>query len=446
MPFMKKAISNKDIDGGLENKHLVNVLSLGVKNDGSVDCTDIIHKALAEGKSLFFPNGIYLLEYLELKSYNVIIGENEHETILQPKESTRESFISICKGACNHIRFENFKIKKSPNSGQIGIDIRANFPTEGYQHGGLWDSVFRNIYLTEAIESSMWDGIGMRISGSGNNSLLPIQLNIFEKVNIWSNNKLNINNIPLIIEGQVEQNLFNRCTFSGTDVSLTLDNLNNSAAIFRRRRNDEGTIEGDAGGGSNTFLQCYFGNCPRCISFERSLGPRFINCYYENARQLAYISTVSTLFINGGVFGITSTENYLIESDYTGNEIYLSDITKIANIKCRGVNMVNCRLVNTIYDERACTTNEVEFLEQYSMIHFKHSESEITIDTISPSDLLKSYNEFYLQIQKKDGKVINFSSSGGNIYNDLTLDISSKSYLIKVTKIPYLNKYKLETI
>ena len=31
---------------------------------------------------------------------------------------------------------------------------------------------------------------------------------IFEKVNIWSNNKLNINNIPLIIEGQVEQNFF----------------------------------------------------------------------------------------------------------------------------------------------------------------------------------------------------------------------------------------------
>ena len=61
----------------IENKHLVNVLSLGVKNDGSVDCTHIIHKALAEGKSLYFPNGTYLLEYLELNAKNILIGESE---------------------------------------------------------------------------------------------------------------------------------------------------------------------------------------------------------------------------------------------------------------------------------------------------------------------------------------------------------------------------------
>lgn len=93
MPFTKKAISNKDIDGGLENKHLVNVLSLGVKNDGSVDCTDIIHKALAEGKSLYFPNGTYLLEYIELNAKNVLIGENEASTILKPNISTKPAFI-----------------------------------------------------------------------------------------------------------------------------------------------------------------------------------------------------------------------------------------------------------------------------------------------------------------------------------------------------------------
>ena len=108
--FYKKAISNKDIDGGLENKHLVNVLSLGVKNDGSVDCTDIIHKALAEGKSLYFPNGTYLLEYIELNAKNVLIGENEASTILKPNISTKPAFIYIAKGACNYIRFENFKI------------------------------------------------------------------------------------------------------------------------------------------------------------------------------------------------------------------------------------------------------------------------------------------------------------------------------------------------
>ena len=148
----------------------------------------------------------------------------------------------------------------------------------------------------------MWDGIGMRISGSGNNSLLPIQLNIFEKVNIWSNNKLNINNIPLIIEGQVEQNLFNRCTFSGIDYTKEMTDLNSTSGIFRRRRANDGSIEGDMGGGSNTFTQCYFGNNPCCLSFERSWNPTFINCYYENARQLINMKVSSTATIIGGAF------------------------------------------------------------------------------------------------------------------------------------------------
>ena len=38
----------------LRNKHLTNVLSLGVKNDGSKDCTEIIHNALANGEPLYF--------------------------------------------------------------------------------------------------------------------------------------------------------------------------------------------------------------------------------------------------------------------------------------------------------------------------------------------------------------------------------------------------------
>ena len=430
----------------IENKHLVNVLSLGVKNDGSVDCTHIIHKALVEGKSLYFPNGTYLLEYLELNAKNILIGESESSTILKPNASTKPAFIYIGAGACNHIRFENFNIQKSPNPGQIGIDIRANFPNEGYQHGGLWDSVFRNIYLTGAVESSMWNGIGMRISGSGDNSLLPIQLNIFEKVNIWSNNKLNINNIPLIIEGQVEQNLFNRCTFSGADNKKEITDLNSTSGIFRRRRTDVGSIEGDQGGGANTFTQCYFGNNSRCLSFERSWNPTFINCYYENARQFINIGASSTATIIGGAFLNVVGETNLIVSDYSQNKLYLNNLNLTGTIYCRGANMVGCDFKNTMYDETACTNSEVSFFEQYSIIHFNHSESEVTINIISPSNILKSYNEFYLQIPVKNGKLINFSSSGGNIYNNLTLDISSKPYLIKATKIPYLNKYKLEII
>ena len=96
----------------------------------------------------------------------------------------------------------------------------------------------------------------------------------------------------------MEQNLFNRCTFSGTDYNKEIDDLNSTSGIFRRRRADDGSIEGDQGGGANTFTQWYFGNNSRCLSFERSWNPTFINCYYENARQLIDIKATKIPYLN----------------------------------------------------------------------------------------------------------------------------------------------------
>ena len=244
----------------------------------------------------------------------------------------------------------------------------------------------------------------------------------------------------------MEQNLFNRCTFSGADNEKEITDLNSTSGIFRRRRTDVGSIEGDQGGGANTFTQCYFGNNSRCLSFERSSNPTFINCYYENARQFINMGTTSTATIVSGAFLNVVGEVNLIVSDYTKNRLNLDNLNLTGTISCRGANILGCDFKNIMYDETATTSSEISLMDQYSIIHFNHSESEVTINIISPSNILKSYNEFYLQIPVKNGKLINFSSSGGNIYNNLTLDISSKPYLIKATKIPYLNKYKLEII
>ena len=112
---------------GEESLCLTNVLSLGVKNDKSVDCTDIIHKALADGKALYFPRGEYLMRYLELNMGDVLIGDNSMYTTLVPAVSNEKSFVRIAKGPVIHVRFENFWIDKSPNPGQIGIDIKSEY-------------------------------------------------------------------------------------------------------------------------------------------------------------------------------------------------------------------------------------------------------------------------------------------------------------------------------
>ena len=427
-----------------ENKQMINVLSLGVKNDGSIDCTDIIHQA-KKSYALFFPKGTYLLEYLKLCTGDVIIGESESNTFLKPNTSSKESFVFLEKGAVNNVRWENFNIKKSPNAGQIGIHLRAEFDDTRI-HGGLWNSSIKNIYLTTDVKGYAWDGIGLKIVGSGNNILLPIQLNTFEKVNIWSDNENNPNNIPLIVEGQVEQNSFIRCTFSGVVYDKSITDLNNVAGLFRRKRNSNGSIDGDQGGGSNTFLQCYFGNVGRCLKFERSYNPTFINCYYENARQFLNINTIGKATIIGGSFLNVKGEEFDIVSDDTKNELVISNVAVSMKAKCKGLNYIGNAITNKVYGEIAVSNNEIIFSDVYTLIHCNHKTNEVTINKLTPDSILKCYTDFYFNFIAKTGKQINFSKSEGNILNDLSINISETSIRIKATFIPYLNKYKVEVL
>ena len=427
-----------------ENKQLINVLSLGVKNDGSIDCTDIIHQA-KKSYALFFPKGTYLLEYLKLCAGDVIIGESECNTTLKPNISSKDSFVFLEKGAVNNVRWENFKIAKSPNDNQIGIHIRAEFD-DSKTHGGLWDSSIKNIYLTTGIKGYAWNGVGLKIVGSGNNILLPIQLNTFEKVNIWTDNENKPNNIPLIIEGQVEQNSFIRCTFSGVVYDKSITDLNNVAGLFRRKRNSNGSIDGDQGGGPNTFLQCYFGNVGRCLKFERSYNPTFINCYYENARQFLNINTIGKATIIGGTFMNVNGEEFNIVSDDTKNELVISNVATSMKAKCKGLNYTGNGITNKVYGEIGVDNTEIIFSDLYNLIHCNHKTNEITINKFSPDTILKSYTEFYFNFISKPNKQINFSKADGNIINDLNINISSDSIRVKATFIPYLNKYKVEVL
>lgn len=435
-----------DVKHGVSvNKQFVNVLSLGVKDDASVDCTSIIHEAKKE-YALFFPRGQYLIEYIELSSNDIIIGESESNTFLIPNHSSKKAFIYLEEGPVNKVKFENFTINKSPNNSQIGINLEANFPKTGYQHGGLWDSTIRNIYLTNAVPEHSWNGIGMKIVGSGDNALLPVQANIFERVNIFTNNVANRDNIPLIVEGQVEQNLFSRCSFSGMDIDKNLSNLENVSGLFRRRRSEDGSVDGDQGGGTNTFIQCYFGNSPTCLKFERSYNPTFINCYYENARRFVRIETVAKATIIGGAFLNVGGADNIIESDYSLCELYLTDSTLKGNVKCRGLNCSSKLLTNSMYDETATTSKIIEFVDEYAVVHCNHSNSSPIIDTLKLSDILNNHKEFYFKLVQKNEKTIKFTKNTGNIFNDLTIDISSSSPVIKATFIPYCNKYKLEVL
>lgn len=310
-------------------------------------------------------------------------------------------------------------------------------------HGGLWNSTFKNIFITVGIESEAWDGVGMRLIGSGNNSQLPIQLNTFEKINIWVNNKSDINNIPLIMEGQVEQNLFSRCTFSGIDNEKTITDLNNVSALFRRRRNSDGSISGDQGGGQNTFIQCYFGNTAQCLSFERSYNPCFINCYYENATKLAYMAmSAKATFIAGSLLNVNGAE-YMIDEGAGYNELCISSIILGGKTRVKLCSASNSDVVNEAYDEASVTDKNMKINAIYSIQH-KNTTNDIVINNLQVNNMLLNENILFFILPAEAEKVVEFSNSEGNIYNSLTVNCDGKSHLIKVTRIPYLGKYKLE--
>lgn len=103
----------------------VNVLSLGVKNDGSEDCSSIINAA-TENYSLYFPAGIYKVSHT-INVKNPIYGAgysrknavSEKFTWLVSDMDSSDALIYI--SGTNNVNIENLNLKL--NEGEIGIHV-----------------------------------------------------------------------------------------------------------------------------------------------------------------------------------------------------------------------------------------------------------------------------------------------------------------------------------
>lgn len=136
----------------------------------------------------------------------------------------------------------------------------------------------------------------------------------------------------------------------------------------------------------------------------------------------------------------------LITSDDSSNNVNLIAINLIGQINCRGANLISIKLINVKYDEVQVMEQNISFKDVYSIVHCNTSESIEKIIKITPELNLKAYSEFYFRLPNKSSKTVNFSKEGGNIYNNLSIDISSDYKLIKATLIPCINKYKIEIV
>ena len=281
----------------------------GAKGDGVTDDTIALQNLINNFSHLEFPEGTYLVEHLTLKGYRHYFGKNLHKTIIKPKQSSISNFIEMEEDVVQYVRMENIWIEGIGNNNpkQNGLYLKAT----GNYHGGLWNSMFKNIRI------SNFNGIQLALI-SGGNSMFPIQGNTFERVACLCNNHLDSDSMALLIEGQVEQSQFTQCAFGGqTQTQGTI-------IKFRRRRNGDGSLitGADTAGNGLTFIQTYVGNGNEGINFERSTNIKWIGGYFEKLNGVININTVSNgIYIDKCEFrecGVNNGSGYIIQGDATG--------------------------------------------------------------------------------------------------------------------------------
>ena len=387
---------------------------IAATGNGVTDDTVAIQALIDDFPTVYIPNGVYIVSKLTLKTYRSIVGQNSHDTIIKAKVSIEKSLFVLPVGPVQHIRMENimFVGVGTQNPNQNGLYFKAQATTDSPYHGGLWLSMFKNIIV------SGFDGTGLALL-AGSNALLPHQGLTFERVEVTSNAKNNINSIALLIEGQVEQVSWNQCGFSGGDVN----SAQGTAVVFRKERLENGTPTGDIGGGANTFVQCYFGNCDVGITMERSRGIFFINTYFENLNQSLKISSVCGLItLIGSVLWSTGTK-YAIEDDWSTERMDLINIAGNHKVLVQNCVISNCNITNERSDTKSIPVDRTIVVK--TPVHNLNNSSG-TVEIQNISSVLGSFRINAIN-------QVTFIA-GGNIINanSFVLNTADSVYVIKI--------------
>ena len=358
------------------------------KMDGVTDDTQAFQSLIDNFSNITLPQGTLRFTHLVLKSNTKITGLGTGKTFLKPLVSENPNAITLSVGANVDIYLENFSlIGNDENLNQNGLYFNATASTQSPYHGGLWLSRFNNLII------KYFKGTQLVLS-AGSNGLLPHQGLVFERVECNANPNASTSN-ALVVQGQSEQILWLQCAFSG-------EGCNNVAQFIT-------TTEGDVGGGSQTFLQCYFGNGKTGVKLERSKYIKFTNCYFENL-EVGHTSNKSCehiIFENGNYQLVTTCHKGL---DST------SEIALFKNVLIGTTTLIDGWGVFTHKNNRGCDVVTNERRDR------SIASGTLTVDSlytrVSNNDTLTNlisntlYDEIILVAWGSDGFTVN---TGGNI-------------------------------
>ena len=358
------------------------------KMDGVSDDTQAFQSLINNFSNIALPEGTLRFTHITLNSNTRITGLGINKTILKPLKTDNINAITLSVGANVNIYLDNFSlIGNDENPNQNGLYFNATASVESPNHGGLWLSRFSNMIIKN------FKGTQLVLS-AGSNGLLPHQGIVFERVECSAHANVTTSK-ALTVQGQSEQILWLQCCFSGEGSDIVSEFIT--------------TIDGDVGGGSQTFLQCYFGNGKTGVKLERSKYIKFSNCYFENL-EVGHTSNKSCehiIFENGNYQLVTTCHNGI---DST------SEILIIKNVLIGTTTLIDGWGVFTHTQNKGCNVviNEKRDrnIEQNQLIVDSLYSRVNNSDTLLNLSSKVLYDEILLTAWNSNGFIIN---SGGNI-------------------------------
>ena len=368
------------------------------KMDGVSDDTQAFQSLINNFSNIALPEGTLRFTHLTLNSNTRITGLGINKTILNPLKTDNINAISLSVGPNVNINLDNFSlIGNDENLNQNGLYFNATASVESPYHGGLWLSRFSNIIIKN------FKGTQLVLS-AGSNGLLPHQGLVFERVECSAHSNVTTSK-ALTVQGQSEQILWLQCAFSGEGSSDVVSEFITTSG-------------GDVGGGSQTFLQCYFGNGKTGVKLERSKYVKFSNCYLENL-EVGHTSNKSCEHI------IFENSNYqLVKKCHNGIDS-ASEILLYKNVLIGCTTLIDGWGVFTHKDNKGCDVVVNERRDRNIELN------QLTVDSlytrVNNNDTLLNlsskvlYDEILLTAWNENGFIIN---TGGNIdvKNSITIN------------------------
>lgn len=275
--------------------YFTSVKEYGAKGDGFSNDTTAFNNAIQNAKQnkgiVFIPEGVYMLDEINLMSGVNLVGVGQNKVFLKARQTTNTHFIKISEAPVQKFVLNGFSVVGNINNqNQNGFYFEAIEQTIPAYTGGLWYGALKDIEISGFPQSQIY------LNAQNNRGDLANQFLLFENVICYRINT--ITSRALKATGQLGQATFINCQFDGQGKSL-----DNSLNVELSRKFLNGSPINDETPSDVKFLTCTFQESDKAVLIDRSSNISFESCWFENLNKSIEISaSANAISINENRF------------------------------------------------------------------------------------------------------------------------------------------------